>query len=571
MDPNRISKNSENRQGLLHRKWVRIAGGIVVLFVLVIVIVPFFVNADTFRPTIEQKISAAIGRPVTLGHLSFSLLSGSLVADNISIADDPAFSSTPFFQAKSMRIGVNTTALIFTRQLQISSFTADSPQIQLIQKADGTWNYASLGDGGNASKNSSPPTSSTSSSASNVSVDELNIKNGSVEVSSLPATRKPFVYDHVNVQVKDLSFTTPMPFELTADLPASGTVKLDGTAGPIGRPNAMNTPLHASVEIKHFNPVAAGVVAPSDGISTVADLNAQINSDGKTMTTTGKLTAANLKLSPNGSPAPQPVVADLSMNGSVASRSGQITDLAIHTGNVAAHINGTYQMTSDSVTLNLHLSAPGLPVDDLEHLLPAVGVRLPSGSSLHGGTLTAKLDITGTPATLRIAGPVEIDSTHLAGFALASKIEGLTGSAGSSAANATDIRKLSADVVNTAQSTQLSQIDCEVPSLGTATGNGTVAASGALNFQLNAKLNTSSGVGGAVNTVMSSMGGIAGNFMHTAASNGVPISVTGTTSNPSIRINMGSMLKQQAGGAGKSSTTTTKSGILGAAQGLFKH
>lgn len=587
MDTNRISKSSEYWQDLLHRKWVKVACAIVVLFVLVIVIVPFFVNADTFRPTIEQKISAAIGRPVTLGHLSFSLLSGSLVAENVSIADDPSFSTAPFFQAKSMHIGVSTAALIFTRQLHISSFTADAPQIQLIQKQDGTWNYASLGNSENAAQssqassaatspapaNSSPatssPASSTSSSASNLSIGEFKIKNGSVEVSSLPATRKPFVYDHVNVKVKDLSFTTPMPFELTADLPASGTVKLNGTAGPVGQPNAMNTPLQATIEIKHFDPVASGVVAPSDGISALADLNAQINSDGKTMTTTGKLTATNLKLSPHGSPAPQPVEADLSVNGNVAARGGQVNDLAIHTGNVAAHINGTYQMTGDSVTLNLHLSAPGLPVDDLEHLLPAVGVRLPSGSSLHGGTLTAKLDITGTPATLRVAGPVEIDSTHLTGFALASKIEGLTRSAGSSAGNATDIRKFSADVANTPQSTQFTRIDCEVPSLGTATGNGAVAASGALDFQLNARL--SGGVGGVVNTAMSSMSGIAGNFMHTASSNGVPVSITGTTSSPSIKLNMGSMLKQQASGTGKSSGATTKSGILGAAQGLLHH
>jgi AsmA protein len=567
VDTNRISKNSVNWQDILHRKSVKIAGAIIVLLIVVIVIVPLFINADTFRPTIEQKISAAIGRPVTMGHLSFSLLSGSLVADNVSIVDDPAFSSAPFFQAKSMHIGVSTAALLFTRQLHILSFTADAPQIQLIQKPDGTWNYASLGAGNN--ETSSTQTSSTS----DLSIGELKIKNGSVDVSSIPATRKPFVYDHVNVTVKDLSFTTPMPFELTADLPASGTVKLSGTAGPVGQPNAMNTPLHATVEVKHFDPVASGVIAPSDGISTVADLNAKIDSDGKTMTTTGKLTATNLKLSPQGSPAPQPVDADLSMNGNVASRNGQITDLAIHTGNVAAHINGTYQMTGDSVTLNLHLSAPGLPVDDLEHLLPAVGIRLPSGSSLHGGTLTAKLDITGTPATLRIAGLVEIDNTHMAGFALASKIEGLTGSAGSSAGNATDIRKFSANVVNTPQSTQFSQIDCDVPSLGTATGNGTVAASGALDFQLNAKL--SGGVGGAVNTAMSSMGGIAGNFLHTASTNGVPVSVTGTTSSPSIHVNMGSMLKQNVSGSGnngsRNNSTATKSGILGAAQSFIHH
>jgi AsmA protein len=569
----RIAKFSGNWQDLLHRKWVKIAGAVAGIIVLLLIVLPFFVNADTFRPTIEQKISAALGRSVTLGHLSFSLLSGSLVADNVSIADDPTFSSAPFFQSKSLHIGVSTAALLFTRQLHISSFTAEAPQIQLIQKSDGTWNYASLG-GGN-----SEASGTQASSASNLSIGELTIKNGRVDVSSGPANTKPFVYDHVNLTVKDLSFTTPMPFGLTADLPAGGTVKLNGTAGPlvsrVGQTNAMNTPLHATVEVRHFDPVAAGVIAPADGISTVADLDAKIDSDGRTMTTTGKLTAASLKLSPNGSPAPQPVDADLSMNENVAARAGQITDLAVHTGNVAAHISGTYQLTGDSVTLNLHLSAPGLPIDGLEQLLPAVGIRLPSGSSLHGGTLTATLDITGTPAMLRVAGPAEIDNTRLAGYAVASNIEGLAGSieaktAGPKAGDDTDIRKFTANVVSTPQSTQLNQIDCDIPLLGTATGNGTVTASGALDFELKAKLNSSGGVGGAVTAAMGNVAGVAGNLLRGAATNGVPISVTGTTAHPSIRVHIGAMATQQTSGTGNNSAAT-KSSVLGAAQGLMHH
>ena len=48
---------------------------------------------------IEKALSDSLGRPVQLGHLSFSLFSGSLVADNVAIADDPAFGSTPFLRS----------------------------------------------------------------------------------------------------------------------------------------------------------------------------------------------------------------------------------------------------------------------------------------------------------------------------------------------------------------------------------------------------------------------------------------------------------------------------------------
>jgi AsmA protein len=51
-------------------------------------------------------LTAALGRQVKVGNLSLSLLSGGVTADNISIADDPAFSKTPFVQAKSLNVGV---------------------------------------------------------------------------------------------------------------------------------------------------------------------------------------------------------------------------------------------------------------------------------------------------------------------------------------------------------------------------------------------------------------------------------------------------------------------------------
>jgi AsmA protein len=548
----------------MKKRWVRIAAAVIAVVVVLLLVVPLFVNADTFRPTVEDDISSALGRKVTLGHLSFSLFSGSLVADNVSIADDPAFSTAPFLQAKSLHIGVSTGALLFHRQVRVTKFTADSPEIHLIPGQNGSWNYSSLGRGGNAAASQS---GQQQSSATDVTIGELKIKDGSVYVSSLPSTGKPLVYNNVDLTVKQLSFATPMPFELTADLPGGGSLKLSGTAGPISQQDAMKTPLQASLAVKHFDPVATGVVTPSQGVSMVADINAQLTSDGNTLTTTGKIEAAHLQLSPHGSPAPQPVDVDFTITDDLGRRAGEVRDIAIHTGQVAAHVTGTYQMTGQTVTLNLHLSAPNLPIDGVEQLLPAVGVRLPSGSSLHGGTLTAQLAIMGPAATTQISGPVEIDNTQMAGFSLGSKIEGLTslGKTNNGNGGGTMIHTLRAEVTSTAQETRFSNIYGDVAGLGTATGSGTVSASGALNFQLVAKLTSSGAMGGAMNAV----GGVAGGFLHSASSNGIPLTITGTTSNPSIRANAGSMLKEQTGGllgknpAGKTNVTGLAKGLLG--------
>jgi AsmA protein len=188
-------------------------------------------------------------------------------------------------------------------------------------------------------------------------------------------------------------------------------------------------------------------------------------------------------------------------------------------------------------------------VDAVEALLPAVGVRLPSGSQLKGGTLTAQLEITGTTTAPVIAGPIEVDNTQLAGFDLASKIQGLKALTGTG--GGTGIQVLHADVRQTPAQTQLTNINCVVPAIGTATGQGTVAASGALNFQLTAKLSGSGAAGAAVDTAAQALGGIAGGALHTAANASMPMTITGTTSNPLIRADVAAMAKGSLGNAAK--------------------
>ena len=536
----------------VHKRWVKVAIGVVAAFILLLIIIPLFVNADTFRPTVQDQLSSLLGRRVTISNLSFSLLGGKLVAENIAIADDPAFSSAPFLNAKKLNIGVEVVPLIFSRQVRITNFTVDSPAIQLIQNQAGKWNFSSIG--GSAAK----PTSAQKPTAiPGLTVGQLKISNGSVTVSSIPATGKPFVYSDVNIGVKQFSFAKSFPFDLSAKLPADGTLALNGTAGPLSEKDASDTPFHASLTIRHLDPVAAGLIEASKGISMVNDIDATISSDGETATSNGKITAAKLQLARTGSPAQQPVNIDYQISDNLDARTGKVTDIAVHTGNVAAHVTGTFRFTPQAVVLDLHLAAPNLPVDQVEQLLPVVGIKLPSGSSLQGGALTANLAITGPATEATISGPVQIDGTTLAGFDLGSKIQGLNPFGGTG--KGTQIQTVRAVLNSTPQSTQINDIYGNVPAIGTATGSGTVSAAGSLDFNLVAKLSTSNPMGAAVNSAMNSAGNAVGNAVGgllggmfgkkaanpitNAANKGIPITITGTAQSPSIRANIGAMLK----------------------------
>jgi AsmA protein len=527
----------------MRSRWVKITLGVVAVFILVIALIPLFVNADTFRPRIEDELSSSLGRKVALGHLSLSILSGSLVAENISIADDPAMSKTPFVEAKKLHIGIELGPFLFHHSVQITEITVDSPSINLIHDANGIWNFSNIGS--TAQKSAQNPTSQESMIPA-LTIGALKVKDGSATISSLPATGKPFTCTDINISVKKFSFLKAFPFELSAKFPGDGVADLTGNAGPISQKDASDTPFNAKLKLTHFDPVAANVVGPGQGIALVAEFEGQVASNGTDLTSTGKIQASKLQLSRSGSPAPRPVSINYNVTSHLDARTGQISDISVQSGSAAARLKGTYRLTAQSPILDLHLSAPGLPIDQLEDMLPAFGINLPSGSRLRGGTLSANLAISGPATATTITGPVVIDKTELTGFDLGSKIQGMSGMTGTK--NGTQIEKLSTDLESSPQITKISNLFGSVPAIGTASGSGTVAPSGALDFQLVAKFSNASPVGSFANQGLNALGGLLGNKTNNAADKGIPLTITGTTSNPLIRADLKALVKQQTGG-----------------------
>src|SRR5215469_15751758 len=137
------------------KRALKIVGIVVALLVVIVLVLPFLINVNSFRPTIESELSTALGRKVTVGNLSLSIWSGSLGADDIAIADDPTFSSSPFIRAKSLGVGVEVMPLIFSKTLHVTDLTLKQPEVALVRSRSGKWNFSSLGE--NASQQKQPP------------------------------------------------------------------------------------------------------------------------------------------------------------------------------------------------------------------------------------------------------------------------------------------------------------------------------------------------------------------------------------------------------------------------------
>src|SRR6202451_222588 len=136
------------------KKPLIIIGAIVAVVLLLILCLPLFINANQFKPTLETKLTAALGRRVTIGDIKLAIFSGGVTVSDISIADDPSFSKSPFLTAKSLTAGVELIPLIFHKEVKVDSITVDSPDVALIHGPGGKWNYSSLGGSAPASKTS---------------------------------------------------------------------------------------------------------------------------------------------------------------------------------------------------------------------------------------------------------------------------------------------------------------------------------------------------------------------------------------------------------------------------------
>ena len=76
----------------------------IVLIVVALLVVPSFINVNTYHSRIQSELQQKLGRQVSFGTMHLKLLPPKLRVDNLMIADDPRFSTTaPFAQAGDRR------------------------------------------------------------------------------------------------------------------------------------------------------------------------------------------------------------------------------------------------------------------------------------------------------------------------------------------------------------------------------------------------------------------------------------------------------------------------------------
>jgi AsmA protein len=254
---------------------------------------------------------------------------------------------------------------------------------------------------------------------------------------------------------------------------------------------------------------------------------------------TGHLKGEKLKLAPNGSPAARPVEFEFALDHNLRKNSGRLHKGEIHIGAAPANLTGSYAEEGESTVFHMRLAGTKMPVPELAAMLPGMGIVLPKGSSLQGGTATIALSMDGPLERLVTAGDVSLDNTKLAGFDMGKKMAVVESLAGIKGGPDTEIQTFASTLRMSPTGITSDRIRLIIPAIGNLEGSGSVSPSNALDFHMRAAVHTSG-------------------MLSSVADHQIPFRIEGPATDPVFRPDLKSLATQEV----KSNATKAATGLL---------
>jgi hypothetical protein len=254
--------------------------------------------------------------------------------------------------------------------------------------------------------------------------------------------------------------------------------------------DASETPFDVTLKLNKLDIAKTGFVRPSTGFEGLVSIDGGATLTGHVLQLRGSIQAEHLKLAKAGKPATKTVGFDFVLNNDLRQRSGALTRGEVHIGKAKAELTGTYRIQNNNTVLHVKLAAPGMQVEELAAMLPALDIVLPQGSSLEGGTAAASVTVDGETDKLVSDGSVAIQKTRLAHFDLGSRINTVARLTGIKISPDTDFDNISASVHSGLDGMKVQKISVIAPAIGEILGAGTVSPRNALDFKMRANLHT---------------------------------------------------------------------------------
>jgi hypothetical protein len=100
------------------------------------------IQQTALKRRLTSRLEVAFGRPVDVGHYSFSLWTGpELEAHSVRVAEDPRFGQEYFLRAESLTLRLRFWSLL-AGHLRLGTISLSHPSLNLVRNQDGDWNLA---------------------------------------------------------------------------------------------------------------------------------------------------------------------------------------------------------------------------------------------------------------------------------------------------------------------------------------------------------------------------------------------------------------------------------------------
>ncbi len=366
---------------------------------------------DKYRPNVEQQLSSALGRKVTIAKLGVRLFPPSIRITGLAIAEPAGFPATPFISAEEVYASANPFGVL-TGSPKVDELRLSKPRVQIVRNAQGKWNFANLG-----------ATGSSGSSSSSFSLGSLSILDGIVSLSDQLHPDQASDFDHINLTVED--FSTAAPFKVTASLHLPGkdgaSFALRATAGPLNPASAALTPLDAHLTLQQVSIADLSDISNSQEFSHYkgeVSGTVDVRLDKGNLTAGGALSTSHLKI--NQVEIPFPLNLSFKILGNLPASSYEITPLDLQLDRQHFTLTGKTAAQGDRTALDLLLNIPPSSIAELGHLAGVMGAS--TGVDARG-TVFANVHINGTADAPLLSGVATINDAFLKPTSLTKPIE----------------------------------------------------------------------------------------------------------------------------------------------------
>ncbi len=215
-----------------------LTGGFIVLLVAAILIIPQFIDAESYLPKIESKVAEVTGRSFSIGKdvkvSVFPWIGASF--SNLQLGNPEKFGGGEFVKVESFEARVKLLPLL-SKKIEIDKFVLNGPEIQLTKLQDGSTNWT-MGTKQTGVEQQQKETQPQDTGAQGMNISSLQVGEFAITNGRLVYTDKSIEYtreiDNLNLQLQDVSLDKPISINFKAEVDGE-PMSLVGKVGPVGQ------------------------------------------------------------------------------------------------------------------------------------------------------------------------------------------------------------------------------------------------------------------------------------------------------------------------------------------------